>query len=521
MAVRLYIFNFDGDKLMKKKIIKFVCFIFILILPFAICFLVTELIENQYRNTFVAALEDKCDRLNSVEGKKIIFVGGSSLPFGLRSDLIEQEISGYKVVNFGLYATLGTKVMMDLSKMNISKGDIVILAPELSEQTYSLYFNPVVLEEALDGFSFKYKYLSLNDNLSLFYNYYKFALKKLDYSAKKSAPDPIGIYRRDSFNEYGDIAVDRANNIMVNGVDSNMYVYTDDRLLDASFIGYINDYVKYVVGKGAKIYFNFSPTNQLALKSSKAARQEFQNNLEDKLDCNILCNIEDCIINEGYFYDTNFHLNSAGSVYFTNTVINNLKRVLNLNYSQGQLPGGDPDDNPNQGIDIPNIPEMPDWGGDIEVPDNPPEIKTDFDKYKGEVNIDYVDYFNYRLVGSSYQITGVKDGYKDMEEVIIPSAYNGKAVTTLAPNAFYGCTNLKYIHIGLTVRSLEAGCFNGCISLNGIYMYELDGNKISVSSTDLFEGCSRTVKIFILDGANYSTGYTWEHYYSRFETFNR
>ena len=492
----------------------------ILIIPFAIFFLVTELIENQYRNTFVAELEDKCNRLNNADGNKIIFVGGSSLPFGLRSDLIEQEIDGYTVVNFGLYATLGTKAMMDLSKMNINKGDIVVLAPELNEQTYSLYFNPVALEEALDGFTFKYKYLSLKDNLSLFYNYYKFAFKKLECSAKNSIPDPIGIYRHDSFNEYGDISVEREYNIMVNGVDPNMYVYTDGRLLDEDFIDYVNDYAKYVNEQGADIYFNFSPTNQLALKSSKAARQSFQKSLSEKLNCNILCNIEDCIINEGYFYDTNFHLNSAGAVYFTNTIVNNLKRVLNLNYNPVN-PDDKPGENPDPGIEIPNIPDMPDWGGDIEVPDTPPEIKTDFNKYKGEVNIDYQDYFNYRLVGSSYQITGVKDEYKNIEEIIVPSAYEGKAVTTLAANAFYGCTNLKRIHIGLTIRTLESGCFSGCISLQGIYMYELDGNKISVSSTNLFDGCSRDVKIFILDGANYSTGYTWEHYYNSFETFYR
>lgn len=504
---------------MKKKILKFICFILILIVPFAVFILVTELIDNQYRNTFVAELEDKCDRLTDTEGKKIIFVGGSSLPFGLRSDLIEQEIEGYSVVNFGLYATLGTKVMIDLSKMNIGKGDIVILAPELNEQTYSLYFNPVAVEEALDGFSPRYKYLSPQDNLSLFYNYYKFAFKKLKYSATKSTPDPIGIYRHDSFNEYGDISAEREHNIMVNGVDPNMYVYTDESLLKDDFIRYVNDYAKFVNEKGAQIYFNYSPTNILALKSSKTARQNFQNRLKEELNFNILCDIESCMINEGYFYDTNFHLNSSGAVYFTDIIINNLKRVLNLNYKPDNSPGDKPSDDP--GIIVPDIPPMPDWGGNIDVPDDPPEIKTDFNKYKGEVNIDYMDYFNYRLVGSSYQITGVKDEYKNMEEVIVPSAYQGKAVTMLASNAFYGCTNLKRIHIGLTIRTLESGCFNGCISLQGIFMYELDGNKISVPTTDLFEGCGRNVKIFILEGANYSTGYTWEHYYGRFETFTR
>ena len=515
---------------MKKNILKFVCFILILIFPFAVFFLVTEMIDNQYRNTFVAELEDKCARLNYTEGKKIVFVGVSSLPFGLRSDLIEQEIEGYSVVNFGLYATLGTKVMMDLSKMNIKKGDIIILAPELNEQTYSLYFNPVVLEEALDGFSFKYKYLSVKDNLSLFYNYYKFAFSKLEYNAKNTTPDPDGIYRHDSFNEYGDIAVERERSIMPTGYDTNMYVYTDDRLLDDDFIDYVNDYVKYVNGQGASIYFNFSPTNQLALKSSKVAREKFQKDLQEKLNCNLLCNIEDCIINEGYFYDTNFHLNSSGAVYFTNTVINNLKRVLNLNYNPGQSSGDDTNQNPGTGIEIPEIPSAPSYG-DIEVPDTPPEIKTDFDKYEGEVNIDYVDYFNYRLFGSYYWITGVKDEYKDMEEVIVPLFYDGKPVITLAENAFYGCTNLKRIHIGKVLRdkdnkplrlTLSAGCFNGCISLQGIYMYELDGDNISVHSTGLFDGHVGKAKIYILDGANnYYTGYTWEHYRDKFETFSR
>lgn len=514
---------------MKEKVIKFLCFILILIIPFAVFFLVTELIENQYRNTFVAELEDKCDRLNNTEGKKIIFVGGSSLPFGLRSDLIEQEIEGYTVVNFGLYATLGTKVMMDLSKMNIGKGDIVILAPELNEQTYSLYFNPVALEEALDGFSFKYKYLSLQDNLSLFYNYYKFAFKKLEYSAKGSTPDPIGIYRHDSFNEYGDISAEReserGHNIMPGGFDSNMCVYTDDRLLDDSFLDYVNDYANYVHGRGANIYFNFSPTNKLALKSSNVALQDFQNRLEEKLNCNILCNIQDCVINEGYFYDTNFHLNSSGAVYFTNTVINNLKRVLNLNYNPNQTPDDNPGGSTNPGITIPEIPSMPNWGGNIVVPDAPPAIKADFDSYNGEDNFDYMDCFIYKLItssnGSYYQITGVKDVYRDMEEVIVPSGYKDNVVAMLAANAFYGCTSLKRIHISKTIKSLEGGCFNGCIALESIYMYEKDGNTITVPREGLLEGCGKNVKIYILDGANYSTGYTWVQYEKYFVTFSR
>ena len=39
------------------------------------------------------------------------------------------------VVNFGLYANLGTKLMLDLSRSGIGAGDVIVVAPEMNEQT--------------------------------------------------------------------------------------------------------------------------------------------------------------------------------------------------------------------------------------------------------------------------------------------------------------------------------------------------------------------------------------------------
>lgn len=150
-----------------KFLIKLIVLLILLSFPFVSIFIVTEKAPNQYNNTYLAEFNDKYNLLNNTKEKKIIFVGGSSLPFGLRSDLIEEQIPNYKVVNFGLYATLGTKFMMDMSKSNIDEGDIVILSPELNAQTYSLYFNPTAVLQACDGFAFKYKNLSIGDNLKL------------------------------------------------------------------------------------------------------------------------------------------------------------------------------------------------------------------------------------------------------------------------------------------------------------------------------------------------------------------
>lgn len=503
----------------KKLLLKILIFVLILVVPFLTFFIVVEKLPRQYDNTYLAELEDKYRLLCETDERKIVFVGGSSLPFGLRSDLIEQELPDYRVVNFGLYATLGTKLMMDLAKANVNQGDIIVLSPELAAQTYSLYFNPEAVMQAFDGFTFRYKLLDAGDNLSLFYNYYKFAFDKISRHHKGDAPDPIGIYRHDSFNEYGDIFVDRPNNIMNNGVDSTMSIVMNETLLDEEFIDYVNDFCSFVRKKKAKIYFNFSPCNELAIATSQGKRQEFQRILSDRLECDLLTDIEDCIIDYGYFYDTNFHLNSSGAIYYTNLMVNNLKAKLGVKTEGGNQGGNtqDPENPNNPSIVVPKPPEPP---KEPVVEPEPGDEPIAFDEYRGEPNNDYLDYFEYRLVGSSYQIKGVKNKYKDMEEVILPSTYNGKNITALTSNALYGCINLKRIHIGKTYKELQEQAFSGCIGLERIYFYEMDGNKISPAATGLMDGAAKNVRIMIPRGANYESGYTWSSYSTYFDFFD-
>ena len=488
---------------MKKKIIRVIALLLLTVLPFTLFVAYTESLEDQYVNTYLAEFSDKYDRLYETDGKKIIFIGGSSLPFGLRSDLLEEEFDGeYSVINFGLYATLGTKFMMDTAKDAIGEGDIVILCPEISEQTYSLYFNPEAVLQATDGISSVLSDVPIKNKLSLLYNYYKFAKEKIKLSATGSPPDPIGIYRADSFNEYGDISVERQNNIMNNAYDANMLITVGDSLLDTEFIDYVNDYVKYAEKKGATVYFNWSPVNASAIRSSKAARSEFEEKLSSLLDCDILGNLEDYLIDERYFYDTNFHLNSAGAVYFSRALVLSLKEKLGMDMITS--------------LEIPEMPELP--AEETVIVENNGE-KIPFEEYRGEPNNDYLECFEFVLSGSTYKIIGVLDDYLTMTEVILPSVYEGKNITAVAEGAFDGCTRLKKIHVGTTYKSFEAGSFSGSVTLEGIYFYELDGNKLSPAANGLLDGASRNATIYIPEGANYTTGYTWSNYADRIETF--
>lgn len=283
-----------------------------------------------------------------------------------------------------------------------------------------------------------------------------------------------------------------------------MTVSTDESLLDPEFIDYVNDYVRYAEGKGATVYFNYSPTNCLSIRTSKSARAEFEEKLSSMLNCELLGTIEDYLIDERYFYDTNFHLNSAGAIYFSDMTVRSLKSKLGMEATTSI-----------------SVPEPPALESDEVVDVEQGDALVEFDKYLGEPNIDYADCFIYEQSGSTYTLVGVKEEHRGMKEVILPSVYNGRNVTAVGENAFYGCSELEYIHIGKTYKSLAKSSFAGCVSLVGVYFYEMDGNRLLPPADDLLLGAPDGVKLFIPEGSNYESGYTWVNYADSFEFFSK
>jgi len=133
-----------------KNWIKLIALTLAVLIPFGAILGITAFAKPVYGQTFLGELAPKYERLNAIDEPKVIIVGGSSVAFGLDSKLLEQHI-GMPVVNFGLYATLGTKVMLDLSRAGIHAGDIIVLAPEMDAQTLSLYFNPESTWQAVEA----------------------------------------------------------------------------------------------------------------------------------------------------------------------------------------------------------------------------------------------------------------------------------------------------------------------------------------------------------------------------------
>ena len=61
---------------------------------------------SQPRPGYLAALDDKLELVRTVESPRVIFVGGSSVAFGIDSQVFEQGL-GQPAINLGLHGALG------------------------------------------------------------------------------------------------------------------------------------------------------------------------------------------------------------------------------------------------------------------------------------------------------------------------------------------------------------------------------------------------------------------------------
>lgn len=282
----------------------------------------------QFEDTFMGELKSKYERLKETSGKRIVLVGGSGVAFDCDSALMDDFFPSYEIVNFGMYAGLGTKAVMDLSENYIHEGDIVILSPEQSEQTFSDYFNGEYMWQAADGAFGMLRDLKSENFEAMLGNFPRFALEKLNYVMKGQKPQTDSIYQKKSFNTYGDIELDTCReNILPNGYDVNQKVRFTEDVVQPEFMDYMNDWAKRLEKKGAVVWYRYCPVNKLSVEDMDdlAAYDVF---LRQKLDFPVIGNPENSLMEAEWFFDTNFHLNQPGKEVNTVQLIRDMKAIL-------------------------------------------------------------------------------------------------------------------------------------------------------------------------------------------------
>ena len=456
-----------------------------LLFPFALFFAAAGASGNVYSESFTAALADKYDLLNGTEGQKLVLIGGSSLPFGIRGDLMEEHLRVHSV-DMGVYAALGTKVMLEISLDGISAGDVVVLAPELSAQTYSSYFNAEIFWEAAYERPEMISKLDWEEKSEMLLRYFAFSAERILH--RNDAKTGTGsLYARSSFDENGDLAYPHSGNVMAGGWDVSQPISLDG-LLTEDFFDTVVPFLNAAKAKGADVFFSFSPTNRSAKKFSDADEAAFLAELKERLPCGILGTPSDMTYGKAYFYNTNYHLNETGAVLHTKTLLELLLSALGL-----------PSDT---GIAVPEIP-----AGERPEPDPVP----------GDEITDKS--FRFTYAGGVYYLAEIFGDAASGKTVRLPETYHGQAVEGLESGAFRNCSAMEILYVPSCYTMFPPGLFESCPSLTEIHLSHTEPGSVSVPVEGMFDGASPDLSVYLPAEAytKFASDYSWRIYRSYFK----
>lgn len=136
-------------------------------------------------------------------------------------------------------------------------------------------------------------------------------------------------------------------------------------------------------------------------------------------------------------------------------------------------------------------------GAMIEVPRKDTKLYAEWVQNTKEEN------FSYTVNGSSVTITGYKG--KEDKVICIPKTVNGKAVKTIAGNAFAQNGTVEEVIIPLGVTSVNSKAFSGCKALKKVYIPE----TLSTLSNDAFSDCANFTTIQVL--AKYNRVFDYDY----------
>lgn len=439
------------------------------------------LLPPQYDSTFLGELKYKCEALEQTKGSRIVFLGGSSVAFGVDSALVEKELPEYSVINFGMYAALGTKVMLDLSIDSFRSGDIVILSPEQEVQTLSNYFNGEAAWQALDGAFPLLARIDHSDLGRLAGHFPSFAARKFDYYIGDHAPNPGGVYSRDAFNQYGDIASKECTyNIMAYGYDKNTPIRFEAAMLDRDFTNYLNAFADKLKERGVTVWYRFCPMNGAAVEEGSDVDGYYEL-LQSRLNFYVIGDPKKSILEKEWFYDTNFHLNKSGKLVNTLQIIRDIKAML-----------GDSS------------------ATNITLPSKPVIVKSSLIEGKNQDE----GYFIYEVHEGELTVSGLTEEGGRREELIIPASHNGIPVTSVGDTVFQGNTVIQRITVQENIAAIADHAFEGCSALKSVKLESSSPEKCIVGQ-QLLAGTEAVIVVKEEVISNYKLNYFWSTYADR------
>jgi hypothetical protein len=279
------------------------------------------------KNAYLATIIDKMHLLDSVPSPRLILMSGSSMAFGVDSDLLSNELE-IPVVNASLHYKLGSRFMMDELKASVKKGDIVLITLEYvltskgdcNEKLMVADFYPPA-KDWLHFTSFSeetgaYAVHRLSDFKLLLGEFWSGTRNKpIDIS------DTTSVFFRKCFSKNGDL-LGHLNN-------PQPKFEVPEISVDVEFskpIQDLNDFEAFAKQKGVKVFFTFPSYVESGYEKNMTVLKIIEKQFRDNLKCPILGSPENSVMDDVFFYDSVFHPNAQGRKIFSTRLIQLLEQ---------------------------------------------------------------------------------------------------------------------------------------------------------------------------------------------------
>jgi hypothetical protein len=279
-----------------------------------------------YANNGLACSIDKHQRLATLKGPKIVFIGGSGVGFGLDSGRIESR-TGYHVVNMGLFGQLGLRFMMDETKNDIHAGDILVVVPEYQHFFYHLD-GDVGLLRLMRIYPASMKYLSSYKQAAILARNFPSYMKEQLLNNYENSKTISRMWDRRNMSEQGDFTGHLSEKIDVNKSAIQLFHSNRSMVFNPESIRLINEFAGYAKTRGARVYFMFPAIPVPLYEKHKALIAEVYKNLKEGLKPPMLNTPTSHNLPLEDFYDTAYHLGSVGREKRTDLVVSDLRKVM-------------------------------------------------------------------------------------------------------------------------------------------------------------------------------------------------
>lgn len=285
-------------------------------------------LDPRSQNAYIATIIDKTKMLASVPSPRLVLMSGSSMAFGVDSDLLENELK-LPVVNAALHYNFGSRYMMEELKTYLKKGDVILLSLEYMVTSEGKYDEQLLAADFYPPSKQWIHFPSITEQMGA-YAVHRLTDCRLiigeaiNHSRSKpiSIADTTSIFYRNCFSPKGDLLCHLNNpkiEIVYPTLSSSDYT---EQIKD------LNDFYAFAQKKGAKVYFTFPCLAQKSYEENMDTIRKISQQIHKELKIPILGTAENALMDDAFFYDNAYHPNAKGREIFT-------KRLLTLFENSG------------------------------------------------------------------------------------------------------------------------------------------------------------------------------------------